>query len=279
MSDNFEKTKAWAVATRDDFALRAAKARAGMEGKEWPSVLAGKISDKDLMWITYTTSHYLYESPCFLPYMMMHLPREQRWVYVKRFEVALATLVCSAIGGKILAVSEGNEPGYDLIIETDEGVQKTEIKSTEKHAIFIEGGRYDMSASGLSLTESDIYLIVSRDQQMHPDGTFSYVGKVRAVFTYQLVEEYMRIAGHSERVFLPDANGPGSRGVKMDMKKEDIPHVWIGDIACKVDQYGNTVYDTSAFVRQPATENQARAQFNKGVRLMEKFDCRQEELE
>jgi hypothetical protein len=233
-----------------------------------PEELPGKINDMMML-----------IDPWFSPWLMMHLPRDARWDYVKRFEVRLTGLILTSLGGNILEVTEGNHPGYDLIIGTDEGIQHVEIKSTERHEIFIEGGRYDMSQSGLSATESDVYFIISRDMQQHPDGTFTMIGKVRAVFTYLLVKEYMRIAPHSEIVFLPDANGPGSRGIKLNIKKEDIPHVWIGDVECKVDQFGHTMYNLERFIRQPQVAHQARAQFNHGVRLMEKFDPRNMETE
>jgi hypothetical protein len=244
-----------------------------------PRIMAGRDREMEAARdILYSTSHYLYESPVFLPYMMAHGDRDTAWKYVNRFEKALMSLVLTSIGGTILAQSEGYEPGYDLIIETDEGVQKVEVKSTERHHIFIEGGRYDMTASGLSLTESDVYLILSRDTKTHPDGTQTHTGKVRISFTYQLVEEYMRLAQHSELALRPNAHGPGSRGVKMDPKK-DLPHIWIGDVACKVDEFGNTMYDLSKFIREPFMDLQARKEYNQGVRLMEKLDVRPEEKE
>lgn len=279
LAETVAKVQAFALSRRGTFAAEVAHIKSILPPLSGiPTVMAGPIHKNAGRDITYSTSEYLYESEFFLPYMMMHLPYETRWKYVKRFEEALATLVLTRLGGSILGLTEGNVPGYDIMIETDEGVQKVEIKSTEKHRIFIEGGRYDMTASGLSLTESDVYLILSRDMKINPDGTFDYIGKVRICFTYLLVREYQRIAEHSEMAFRPDAFGPGSRGVKMDPKK-DLPHIWIGDVACEVDQFGNTVYDLSKFIREPAIALQARKEYNQGVRLMEKFDVRPEEIE
>jgi hypothetical protein len=198
------------------------------------------------------SNHWVY------PALQWKFPPEYRWDYVKKVETMLLDLVGKELGWNNIEVTEGYCPSHDATAMTPSGVIKIEVKTTDKEKIFIEGGRIDKGVSGLSATEADVYVILSRNMEPDASGNLNYSGKVRIVFTNKLVELYLSQADTCEFSYKPSENGPISTGI--NVSQFDLPHIWIGDVYCIVED-GYTRYKLSKWKRQYREPGKARAQF------------------
>lgn len=206
----------------------------------------------------------------FIPELMYKLPPEERWVYVDMFERQISEKVLGVLGGTVVDQSSGFDPTKDITWNTaTEGLVDVEIKSSAGRSGIIEVGRFDRSQSGLSATESHLYLHLSVDRS-YLEGMSSRHRKikVRIYATARLVSEYMRAEGTwrvSARA--PDEYGPGFIGFKCDAK--EVYHCWVGDIKGWINDDAQVEYHLDEWL---TTNRSAISDFAAIMRYVRKND-------
>ena len=152
-------------------------------------------------------------------------------------------VVCEWLSRKrqmvIESITQGKDTRYDVMMSG----KKIEVKFQTSRFLSIEYAYADGTPSGISLTESDHYLMVNQGSSSRSDGSWSKVGKVRLIPTHLLVDAMKRkIAEGNITVWQPGITGPGSRCVHLD-PKTDLPRDgWIGDVGY-VEENDNVLFD------------------------------------
>lgn len=153
------------------------------------------------------------------------------------------------LGIQFVSMTEGYAPEYDVLMSDG----KYEIKITQNEYISVEFARADGSPSGISVSESDFYLIVHKGYGTWIDGKMRAVGKVRRIPTQTLKKVALSVAEHDEsRILVHEASvhGPGSMCVRLqasklanDFKSCGVKDGWIGDILLDTSSNGEKIYD------------------------------------
>ena len=132
------------------------------------------------------------------------------YCYNSRAENAIALSFCYHYDMVLNEQSYGLNSGYDVIINN----KKVEIKVQTSGSPFIEYANYDMTPSGITLTNSDIYMILNPGMSMG----VRYM-KMRLFYTrelYRWVDNNVQ-NGAKDIAYKPDSMGPGSRGYKLPL--------------------------------------------------------------
>ena len=139
--------------------------------------------------------------------------------YSENVEEEIMLKLCDILDIEKGEITEGYNPKYDFIL----GNKKIELKITSKCNPNIEFARGNGDASGLLLTESDYYLILS------PGGSRGeFVGKLRLFKTVDLKTEMINAIGNKDiTIYEKSKLGPGS--ICFTLYPKNINDYWIGD--------------------------------------------------
>ncbi len=140
----------------------------------------------------------------------------------------------------------GFAPEYDRLIENT----KVEIKISSRTTPFIEFEKSDDSVTGISLTESDIYMFINPGRAEIKNNWIDMM-KVRLVYTRELKLwiNYMRQHYNNELIeFKPNELGKGSKGFNLNFKYHKGPTIndlFVMGFEYTKDVNNNIIFDTS----------------------------------
>ena len=158
--------------------------------------------------------------------------------YSEKVERHIARMVSNTLNAKISNETSGFAPEYDFCLNS----KRIELKLTSRSNPCIEFSRADGRPSGLLLSESDYYLILS------PGGSNGkFVGKLRMFKTVDLKEKMLKEISLDKniRVYPADSSGPGSAGFILNPK--EINDIWVGDCELILDDKKVMGFDLSTF--------------------------------
>jgi hypothetical protein len=158
-----------------------------------------------------------------------------KFAYSKYAEALAAHCLAKNKQWIVESFSFGNDPTHDVIISG----KKIEVKYQSTSYLSIEYARPDFTPSGISLSESEYYMMINpgKSKVKGTIDTYKQVGKMRLIKTNDLLKAmYAQIEAGNTIVHPAGPKGPGSRVVKINPKT--INHDWLGDIECVFDEDG-----------------------------------------
>lgn len=193
-----------------------------------------------------------------------------RWAYVKHAEDSLLSLIKEGIRITPHPTTSGFAPVFDAkaYVPDEECSINIEIKYTQGHNLFIECAYGNGKPSGLLTSDSDFYLVVSKDTKNEQSK-----GKVRLYPTWRLIEYgNHHIEKHGIKSFEASPDSPGSHGFYVNSFAFDEyfgtdAHIWLGDVNCYIDQNQNITYDLTQFTKEAYSPLR---QFMREVRMIDK---------
>lgn len=159
------------------------------------------------------------------------------YVYNDTIEPEIQNLLSSIIGLNAGKISEGYNPRYDFYI----GNLAVELKITRKFKPLIEIQRADERPSGITLSTSDLYCIISQAKSKSGND-YVNVYKCRLYKTSDL-RQYILSNSSNTIKYASSDKGPGSINVEIDPKV--VPHIWLGDFK----NITSTGFYTESFVK------------------------------
>lgn len=178
-----------------------------------------------------------------VPKLLWALPQPIRWDYVDCSERGILEAVLAHIGGTIVSLTTGFDPGYDAVVDTPYGRLNVEIKCSASHSGYLEVGRLDYVQSGLTATKSHIYIHLSVDKPKdEPEHSLIRKIKVRIYATWYLRE---LLKTHELKPCPSKGNGPGTMGFHLNSFNDQ--HCWVGDLSGKINKFGDVEYDLTTW--------------------------------
>jgi len=170
--------------------------------------------------------------------LIKELYGDKGFEYSKQCEQCLGDILKNSYGIICEGYTEGYNPDYDFIADGS----KIEVKFTSKVHPNIEFARYNKNPSGLLLSKSDYYLVVS------PGGSKGkFVGKIRLYETNDLKAYLVDCLMNQDDLvkYEPSGNSPGSICFKLEPKK--IEDIWLGDCDLIIDEGKVAGFDLDTF--------------------------------